>query len=58
MMKMKLLKSVLVGNADVIPTKRGTIVDMQEDQAKEFVTAGLAEHDKPQKDEKAEKKGK
>jgi hypothetical protein len=42
-MKVKLLKSVLVGDADVIATPRGEVVDVPDEQAKEFISTGLAE---------------
>jgi hypothetical protein len=42
-MQIKLLKSVLVADADVMPTPRGEVVSMPNEQAKEFIAAGLGE---------------
>lgn len=42
-MKVKLLKSVLVGPADVIATRGGTTVDLADDEARLFIEGGLAE---------------
>lgn len=42
-MRVKLIRSVLVGDADVFPTRGGTELDMDEAKAKEFVAHGLAE---------------
>lgn len=42
-MKIKLLRSVLVEDADVTPTRNGTVVDIDETKAREFVALGLAE---------------
>lgn len=42
-MKVKLTRSVLVGDSDVMPTRGGTEVDMDDTKAKEFVSLGLAE---------------
>lgn len=57
-MRVKLLKTVLVGPADVIPAKHGTVVDIPDDQAKEFVNLGLAQEIKHDKPEAEKKKGK
>ncbi len=56
MMKVKLLKSVLVGRADVIPTKRGTLVDLPDDEAKEFIANGLAAESEKARDVKHDEK--
>ena len=42
-MHIKLTKSVLVGDADVIPTPKNTVVEMDDNKAKEFIASGLAE---------------
>lgn len=42
-MKVKLLKDVLVGDADVQPTLKNTVVDLDDSTAKDFIAAGLAE---------------
>lgn len=42
-MKIKLLRSVLVGDADVTPTTGGTELDMEEAKAREFIALGLAD---------------
>lgn len=43
-MKVRLLKTVLTGQSDTIPTKKGEIVDFESDaDAQEFIDAGLAE---------------
>lgn len=42
-MKIKLLRSVLVEDADVTPTRNGTVVDIDASKAREFVALGLAE---------------
>lgn len=57
-MRVKLLKTVLVGPSDVIPAKHGTVVDIPDDQAKEFVNLGLAQEIKHDKPEAEKKKGK
>lgn len=44
-MKIKLLREVLVGGAAVAPTLRGTVVEMDDNEAKEYIAAGLAEED-------------
>lgn len=41
-MQVKLLRSVLVGDADVMPTPDGTVVRMDEGKAREFIALGLA----------------
>jgi hypothetical protein len=41
-MKVKLLKSVLVGPSDVIPPRVGTVVDLPDDEARQFIAGGLA----------------
>lgn len=41
-MKIKLLREVLVGPADVTPTRGGTVVDLDDVAAKEFIAVGLA----------------
>jgi len=41
-MRVKLNRSVLVGDSDVVPTPGGTELDMDDTKAKEFVTLGLA----------------
>lgn len=41
-MRVKLNRSVLVGDADVFPTPGGTELDMDDTKAKEFVAHGLA----------------
>ena len=43
-MRIKLTKSVLVGDAEVIATPKGTVMDMDDSMAQEFITHGLAEH--------------
>lgn len=42
-MKVKLIRSVLVGDADVFPTPGGSEIDMDDAKAKEFIANGLAE---------------
>lgn len=42
-MRVKLIRSVLVGDADVFPTRGGTEVELDDAKAKEFIAAGLAE---------------
>ncbi|MGI4846847.1 MAG: hypothetical protein ACRYGK_01725 [Janthinobacterium lividum] len=42
-MKIKLLKHILVGDADVMVTKRGEVVDVPDAQGKDFIEAGHAE---------------
>jgi translation initiation factor IF-2 len=42
-MHIKLLKHVLVGDTDVMPTARGTVVEVSDAQGKEFVAEGLAD---------------
>lgn len=42
-MQIKLKRSVLVGDADVMPTPGGTVVEMDAAKAREFVAAGLAD---------------
>ncbi|WP_152643468.1 hypothetical protein [Paracidovorax citrulli] len=42
-MEVKLIRSVLVGDADIFPTPGGSLVDMEETKAREFIAAGLAE---------------
>lgn len=61
MVKVKLLKSILVDH-NVMPTKHGKIVEIPADQAKEFVSMGLAEEvkakaedEKPEADKRAKK---
>lgn len=44
-MKIKLLREVLVGPSDVTPTRGGTVVEMDDATAKEFIALGLAEED-------------
>ncbi|WP_295379567.1 hypothetical protein [uncultured Pseudacidovorax sp.] len=46
-MQVKLKRSVLVGDADVFPTRGGTVVDLDHAKAKEFIAAGLAEAVEP-----------
>jgi len=41
-MKIKLLRSVLVGDADTAVTSGGTVVELDSAKAKEFVELGLA----------------
>ena len=41
-MRIKLIKSVLVGDAEVIATPKGTLIDMDDSRAKEFIAHGLA----------------
>lgn len=41
-MQIQLLKHVLVGDADVIPTARGTVVEVSDAQGKDFIALGLA----------------
>ena len=42
-MQVKLIKTVLVGDADVIPTRKDTVVDIDDSKAKDFIAHGLAE---------------
>ncbi len=42
-MKVRLIRSVLVGDADVFPTRGGTEVDLDDAKAREFVALGLAD---------------
>ena len=42
-MRIILTKSVLVGDAEVIPTPKGTVIDMDDSMAKEFIAHGLAD---------------
>ena len=53
-MKIKLSKHVLVGDADVTPTRPGTIVEVSAEQGAEFVRNGLAEEVKAGKAARAE----
>lgn len=48
-MHIKLLKHVLVGAADVMPTARGTVVEVPDAQGKEFIAGELAEEVKAPK---------
>ncbi len=41
-MRVKLNRSVLVGDADIVPTPGGTELDMDDTKAKEFIAHGLA----------------
>jgi len=41
--EIKLKRSVLVGDADVMPTAGGTVVTMDAAKAREFIAAGLAD---------------
>lgn len=41
-MKVKLTRSVLLGDSDVSPTRGGTEVEMDDAKAKEFISLGLA----------------
>jgi hypothetical protein len=52
-MHIKLLKHVLVGDADVMPTARGTVVEVSDAQGKEFVAGGLADEVKAPEAKKA-----
>ena len=42
-MHIKLLKHVLVDDADNMPTRKDTVVEMDDTKAKEFIANGLAE---------------
>lgn len=44
-MKIKLLREVLIGASDVTPARGGTVVEMDEASAKEFIALGLAEEE-------------
>ena len=48
-MHIKLIKSVLVGDADVMPTPKGTVIEMDDSKAKEFIAHGLAEKSEAKK---------
>lgn len=49
-MKIKLLREVLVQPSDVTATRGGTVVEMDDSTAKEYIAAGLAEeHGKSEK---------
>ena len=48
-MEVKLIRSVLVGDADVMPTRGGTIVNLEDAKAREFIVLGLAEEVKTKK---------
>ena len=52
-MHIKLLKHVLVGDTDVMPTARGTVVEVSDAHGKEFVAGGLAEEVKSPESKKA-----
>lgn len=52
-MKIKLLKSVLIGNATVTPTLANTVVNVEDNEARELVAAGLAEFDAPPENQRA-----
>lgn len=41
-MKIKLTRHVLVEDTDVMPTRKDTVVDVDDVKAKEFVALGLA----------------
>lgn len=41
-MQVKLRVSVLIGPRDTTPTRDGTVVDLDEETAKEFIRTGLA----------------
>lgn len=55
-MKVKLIRSVLVGDADVFPTSGGTEVELDDAKAKEFIAHGLAEEVVTKKAAKPENK--
>lgn len=42
-MEVKLIRSVLVGDADIFPTTGGSVVNLEDTKAREFINAGLAE---------------
>lgn len=41
-MQVKLLRDVLVGDSDVTPGRTGSLVEMEEGKAREFIAHGLA----------------
>ncbi len=61
-MEVKLIRSVLVGDADIFPTPGGAVVNLEDTKAREFIAAGLAEpaavvaHDAKKAPEPANKK--
>ena len=42
-MHIKLIKSVLVDDSDVLATPKNTVLEMDDTKAKEFIALGLAE---------------
>lgn len=54
MMKVKLLRDILVGPSDAMPTPSGTIVDLPEDKAREYIKVGHGAEVKESAERKAE----
>lgn len=55
-MRVKLRVSVLIHAQDTVPTRGGTVVNLDEEMAKEFLRTGLAEQYKaPEKEDESVK---